>query len=70
MIPKLIDTMELEIPGEKMNTISSTSRLLREVKWSEGRDRRRINRIEELKREKILKEEEALKAEEEAKKLV
>lgn len=35
-IPKLIDTVEIEIPGERVKSITSASRLLKEVEFFMG----------------------------------
>ena len=52
LIPKKIDTVDLEIPGTKVKTITSCSRLLREKEFSENFYQRRLDRIEEIKKEK------------------
>ncbi|KRX04663.1 hypothetical protein PPERSA_04478 [Pseudocohnilembus persalinus] len=50
----LIDTVELEIPGEKMKTQTSSNRLLKNMEFSQGMAARYIKRLEDKeKQEKI-----------------
>lgn len=57
----LVDTVELEIPGEKTRTKTSSNRLLKEVEFSQGMEARHTKRMK-------LREKDAKREEEERKK--
>jgi len=48
LVPKIIDTIEIEIPGEKSNTITSAGFVLKEAYFNQGRDDVRKSRYSTL----------------------
>lgn len=48
LVPKVIDTIEIEIPGEKSHTITSAGYILKEAYFNQGREDVRKNRYNNL----------------------
>lgn len=48
LVPKIIDTIEIELPGEKSNAITSAGYVLKEAYFSQGREYVRKQRYQTL----------------------
>jgi hypothetical protein len=51
IVPREIDTLEVEIPGEKSNAITSAGFVLKEAYFAHGRESIRMNRYSHLVKE-------------------
>ncbi|KAL4448733.1 hypothetical protein ABPG74_012822 [Tetrahymena malaccensis] len=52
VVNKVIDVIDLEIPGDKSKTITATSQVLSEVEFCQGQSARRAQKLQEIENEK------------------